>query len=600
MKILSVLLILSVFTSPCFAQSSYIDAWNQTSYSFENLFKEEGFENSQCQKSLKDFSACIEALNFLAKSLPEAYEINFDLESDSKVQLVTKAEETTAEEFEAMSPEEKEQAYLDYVKSIEDFQNLMDAVYNLEAPTSLEPLFAELYEKSKTIEQDIPFLAGHTFNIYIENAYDPASGFLPRSLMFREPNKYFGIGAEVAKKVEDPMTVIKAFKGSPAKAAGLKRGDKIISIDGNDISPLNVEEAVALVKGEEGSKVVFSVERFCSGNIEDVEVTRGPITQGADILEDSKFVGFSEFNADPKALECEGKPPVAGETQALYIPISSFPTPRSGERPLYHKFLELQLRDLNNPDSLGMIIDLRGNGGGDVTQTLRMLDSIIHQDELLLTYNSVEKGVLIGDKRNTFAHSDDVYFADSNNNPLLYKKPVVVLIDKQSASASEIFSGTIQDLKRGWVVGEKSFGKGSVQTLRPYPTPMSETLLKKTTAIYSLNSGRSPQRAGIIPDFWFSRDGEVPSEEDQDISAQSKAFNAIKGFKNIEWTQNRPILQRKISECTQAPDSLSQQYLENMKTNGLEAIKHAFPGYQNLLARDVLRCSLEVTPQLQE
>ncbi len=584
-----------------FAQDSAKEAWAKTGYDIEFLFAETDFKPSYCQTDFKAFSACVTALNFLASHLPDASSIEVDKDAEVKLSIVSKPIEAVV-----ATDEVAESSVEEAVKEIEEFQASLEAVYNLEVPMDLEPLFLELYERAKLIEEDVAYVAGETFDVYLQNAYDPASGLLPLSLFYREPRVFFGAGMEVRATRTEPesdkiaaesgIVVLRVFKGSPASAAGLKRGDEILEVDGTVLASLTLQDAVDLITGLKDTEVVLTIKRFCSGEMEDVSVIRGPVTGKADILVDSYFVSYRDFNTDPKALECEGQEPEKDELQALYVPLKAFDPPnpeKPDELTLFQRFIELQIRDANNPNSLGMVLDLRDNGGGSLSQTLQMLDSLIQSDELLLSQHSVERGVLIGEREDVFATKRG--HLSLGFRLISYDKPIVVLINGASASASEVFSGTIQDFKRGWVVGEKSFGKGSVQTVRPHRSAdgahIPETMIKTTTAIYSLNSGRSPQRVGITPDFWYSSAGEELFEEDHEISARSDSFNAVKGFKNVQWVQNRPDEKRDLSECVHSEDSLSQTYLRNMKDVEPSPVYSALPDYQDLLARDILLCS---------
>ena len=203
-------------------------------------------------------------------------------------------------------------------------------------------------------------------------------------------------------------------------------------------------------------------------------------------------------------------------------------------------FYKYKIKDILNPLSIGMIIDLRGNGGGSLHEVSCMLNTIIQSNETLVAQRPVNKGVFEDDSLNV---SSNILFTEGGFFKLgsfirSYNKNIVVLTSKNSASASEIFAGTIQDMKRGWVVGERTFGKGTVQTVHRYQINNGRPLSKNiTTGIYTLNSGRSPQGYGIIPDFYFSRTGEPLEEENNSVSYADKIFFNNIQFENNVWEQ---------------------------------------------------------------
>lgn len=226
--------------------------------------------------------------------------------------------------------------------------------------------------------------------------------------------EYVGVGIQVENR-EDKVTVNAVFEGSPAEKAGVKSGDSIIKVNGTQITGTELNKAVSLMKGKEGTNVTLTIQRAGKGNF-DVVAKREKI----------------EYNT------------VTGQMLSNsigYIDISMFDE-NTGEN--FNK----KLQELKNSGMKGLILDLRDNGGG------------ILDDCLDVASNFVDKGKTV------------VYTVDKNGKKQVYKSkggsaigiPLVVLTNGNTASASEIFSGAIKDYKAGTLIGEKTFGKGVVQT----------------------------------------------------------------------------------------------------------------------------------------
>ena len=152
--------------------------------------------------------------------------------------------------------------------------------------------------------------------------------------------------------------------------------------------------------------------------------------------------------------------------------MQTFENYSSSQGQLCEEFIKLQLKDLENPLSVGMIVDLRGNPGGSLQEVSCMLNTIIPSNEPMVNQLAVRKGKLLKDSPDLLSihFTEGGYYDIDNHSNASYNRNIVVLIDNASASASEIFSGTIQEMKRGWVVGLRTVGKGTVQTI--FSTPI--------------------------------------------------------------------------------------------------------------------------------
>ncbi|MDO5302223.1 MAG: S41 family peptidase [Tissierellia bacterium] len=258
--------------------------------------------------------------------------------------------------------------------------------------------------------------------------------------------QFVGIGVQVAPGEDGLIEIIAPIKGSPAEEAGLRAGDRIIAVDGKDYQGSELEEAVKVIRGEEGTTVLLKL--LSQGKVKEVEVTREQITVDSVFPED----------IDP---------------EVGYIAISQF------EEHTGKDFREA-LSQVVAAGKKGLILDLRGNPGG-------MLDSGVEVSDALLGKANIVSAK-DHDGQEVFR-----YDSDEDRAPL----NLVVLINGASASASEIVAGAIQDNGAGILVGETSFGKGVVQTLLPLPGGAG---LKLTTSEYFTPSGVNIQDKGIEPD----------------------------------------------------------------------------------------------------
>ena len=277
---------------------------------------------------------------------------------------------------------------------------------------------------------------------------DPHSNFFdPREWAnFREDQegKYYGVGMTVAQR-ENQTVVVAPFVGTPAFKAGIRPGDVILKVDGKTCVGLSVNDVADMLKGAKGTTVHISLGR--EGWAQPIEVT---------VVRDEIPRPAVEYSAMVK--------PGIG-----YVRVSTFNETTDSD-------LAEALRELDYPKLDGLIIDLRNNGGGLLNQAVGMADMFLDKNEIVVSH----RGRQSPERR---------YYAVHGNQGI--DVPVIVLVNGQTASASEIVSGAIQDHDRGLIVGETTFGKGLVQT----QIPLSEdTAMLLTTARYYTPSGRLIQR----------------------------------------------------------------------------------------------------------
>ncbi|HEY9254566.1 MAG TPA: S41 family peptidase [Stenotrophomonas sp.] len=274
---------------------------------------------------------------------------------------------------------------------------------------------------------------------------------------------YDGIGVELLQQKDNTLKVISPIDETPAARAGIRAGDTIIAIDGKPIATI---EAMEPLRGKPGTKVTLTVIREGRDKPFDVTVTRETI-RVASVRSRMLEPGYA------------------------YVRLSTFQADTGTD---FHKQVEA-LKAKSGGKLRGLVLDLRSNPGGLLTSAVQVADDLI------------EKGVIVS-TRGRISISDAKFEATPGD--LLAGAPVVVLVDAGSASASEVLAGALRDNQRARVVGSRTFGKGSVQTVLPLDNGDS---VKLTTARYYTPSGRSIQASGIVPDVALQpeREPDVPA-----------------------------------------------------------------------------------------
>jgi carboxyl-terminal processing protease len=287
--------------------------------------------------------------------------------------------------------------------------------------------------------------------------------------------KFVGIGIEMG--MEDGLAkVVSPIEGSPAFRGGLKSGDLITRIDDTTVRGLTIDQAVKRMRGEPNTKVTLTIYRPS-------EARTFPITL---VREEIRTVSVRARMVEPGYG---------------WIRVSQFQD-RTVED-FVKKVEELYKQD---PNLKGLVLDLRNDPGGLLPASVAISAAFLPSNAVVVTTNGQT-----ADARSSFRASPEFYVDRSRTDPLkrlpaaIKTVPLVVLVNEGSASASEIVAGALQDHKRATIMGAQTFGKGSVQTVRPLSP---DTALKITTARYYTPSGRSIQATGIVPDVWLDETAE--------------------------------------------------------------------------------------------
>jgi carboxyl-terminal processing protease len=310
------------------------------------------------------------------------------------------------------------------------------------------------------------------------NTLDPHSEFMEpekyKELQSDTQGVFGGLGIVISMK-DNFITVVAPMEDTPGFRAGIFSGDRILKIDGRSTEKMSLEEAVKTLRGDPGTDVTISVLRPSSNLMRDYKLTRSIIN--VDMVKD--IHGKREFPL------CENK--------IGYVRLVQFGEKTSED-------LEAALKKLKNQGMQALILDLRWNPGGLLEQAVDVCEKFLPRGELVVTTegrNSSQNST-----RRAMGHGDE-----------LHNMPMVVLVNLGSASASEIVAGCLQDLKRAIILGEKTFGKGSVQSI----LPLSDgSALRLTTAKYYTPSHKVIHEEGITPDIPVP----MTDQEERDILLQ--------------------------------------------------------------------------------
>lgn len=313
---------------------------------------------------------------------------------------------------------------------------------------------------------------------------DPHSSYLPPrdfdSMQVQTRGEFGGLGIEVTQE-EGYVTVVSPLDGTPAATAGVEAGDIITQVDGESILGLSLDEAVKLLRGPVGSEIIITVFREGTDEPFDIEIIRDTIKIAAarSRLEgNTAYIRLTTFNDQTYSGLEDGLADVIEEAGGI--------------------------DNIN-----GVVLDLRNNPGGLLTQAIEVSDAFLESGEIVST-----RGRSGGDGDRFNAAAGD----------LAQGKPLVVLINGGSASASEIVAGALQDHRRAVVVGTKSFGKGSVQTVMPL---QGDGAMRLTTSRYYTPSGRSIQALGVQPDILVEQ--RPPVEETEGDAARQRTEASLRG-----------------------------------------------------------------------
>jgi carboxyl-terminal processing protease len=357
---------------------------------------------------------------------------------------------------------------------------------------------------------------------------DPHSSYLSADdaakMRVQTRGEFGGLGIEVTQQ-EGFVKVVSPIDGTPADAAGMEAGDFITHVDGQSLLGLTLDEAVGMMRGPVGSEIIITVVREGEDEPFDVSIIRDTI----------------KLTAVRARTE--------GDTIVLRITTfndQTYPNLVNG--------LEKQVEEAGGMENInGIVLDLRNNPGGLLNQAIRVSDAFLEKGEIVST-------------RGRYSEDSERYNAKSGD--LANGKPIVVLINGGSASASEIVAGALQDHRRAIVVGTRSFGKGSVQTVMPL---RGEGAMRLTTSRYYTPSGRSIQALGVSPNIIV----EQPRRKNSDLEAEETRRN-----------RSEADLRGALSNDSLSEDEIQQIEADRLKAENAAKLRE--DDYQLAYAIDIL------------
>jgi carboxyl-terminal processing protease len=347
---------------------------------------------------------------------------------------------------------------LDAAMPLADLHRLAD-VYDLIKSDYVEPV-----QDKKLLSEAIAGMVG---------SLDPHSAYLDqaayRELREGTEGKFVGLGIEIAQADNGAIKIVAPIEDSPAERAGIQAGDLIVRIGGVSVRGLDMDEAIKRMRGEPHTRVSLTIER--SG-------ATGPLA-------------FSITREEIVQKSVKGK---IVEPGYAWVRVSQFQEPTVDD--LAARLAALARQE---PHLKGLVLDLRNDPGGLLQGAIGVAAAFLPKDAVIVSTNGQ-----LAESKQRFYGRPEFYMLSNDGDalakvpPLFKSLPMVVLVNTGSASASEIVAGALQDYKRAAIVGSRTFGKGSVQTIRPLG---NDTAVKLTTARYYSPSGRSIQAWGIVPDY---------------------------------------------------------------------------------------------------
>lgn len=527
-----------------FAQKKTMDQyWAETSISRQMLEAEWLVSNKNCAASEARFRGCFQALNGIASRATPTLEVvpaslagteGFDT-GRTVLQLPggLVLNETVAR---AATGESLRMSQMRAVERMNKIRSALADLYNTRAPGDVYDYTAALQQVmdyAKLPAAIEPAAVAKAIDNFMIEALDSHAHLNPMQQVQDDRQNgntdIVGIGVRV-QEVSGTVVVTQTIEGGPAREAGMKANDVIIAIDGQSVSGMDISAVTDRIKGAENTQVVVRVQR--KEQVVEIRITRRRI-----VFE----------NVQVKVQELMGQ-------KMLTVKLGTF-TDGSACNKIEATMMALSQK---NPDLKGVILDLRDNGGGLVDQALCIGGLFVGRQVIMKTKDLGREGF------------DDLR---SYRNQIT-KLPMVTLINGGSASASEVVSGALQDYQRSWVVGERSFGKATVQA----PSMFAEgILIYRTVQRFYQPSGRTNQIVGILPDF------ETPNkpgatEDERFVMREGDLFpNALSAI-GAPWQQPRPDVVAKISECR------NRGRAENVYRLGDEV------DYQLQVAAEVLTC----------
>ena len=554
-----------------YAEKPMKEHWKEVGLSFSDIRKR-GFPNILCLSGENHFVGCVQAINalFVYLEKPIAF-VTQELSDGSKnygaiVQDFGKTKIVIRNEPKIPNPKvafkilKEEQVAL--IQSWKRFFKAMkeaDLIVASQAPTiptpsepkkyfDFTPVFEWIREQFIKPDTDSEYTAA-MINGYLQAAFDPHSYVVPQSVFKEQLHTthppFAGIGTTLGV-LKEKIIFVNILENEPADVSGLKEGDILMAVNDEPIVPSMAKDVASKIKGPVGTFVKITVQRG-------LETLTFNIPRKVIVIPHLKY---KKYNYEKFSLG--------------YIRMEKFV---EDENTSSCKMMEAALKTLTADGIDGLILDLRNNGGGLLNEAVCSAGFFLNEGSPIVTQRELDGKTI----RNSLAVTGKFSFK--------FLKPLVVLVNTSSASASEMVSGALQDYSRSVTVGERTFGKGTVQNIERWWISPSKVLLAITKARFHLPSGRTNQVVGIEPDLpVFMKPN--PSEDDLFAMREEDLFANPLPPIGDKWVQPRPLYIHDLKTCVEHKDLARKIYIEREQA-GL------FPSdYQRDYAKDTLYCML--------
>lgn len=546
--VLSLFATISILSTSGFAKPKSVEEhWQEVGWKFSQIL-EKFLEEKTCYKTEKDFFACMHGLNAMIQhakkgmKLAVAEIVNNEKEKFGKVEetfgpvvLVANkpfGSKSTAELYEhnkkmkKLSNEGWSTLYSKRKESIVPFKEIINFV-----------------SKQKAFTANESFLTASGMNAVLNVIRDPHTLYTPTALAKEDEQdeSFVGIGISIGTTSKDGNSIFRVdsvIGKSPAEAAGIKSGDLLKIVDGKKTANLSFEDLLDLIKGEAGSTIKITITR--EGMDKEISIVRKEITientESSFIKDFAVPVGHVIYRSFMKEKGCEA--------------------------------LKKKIQGVEKTGAKALVFDLRDNGGGFLTEAQCVANIFLGNRKEVVSVKPLGKG-----RQKTFRTTKDA----------LTQLPTIVLVNAGSASASELVSGALQDHKRAFILGERTFGKGTVQDQEE----KGKVTFISTIARFLLPSGRTNQIEGIIPDLTVHTKPN-PTPDDLVAFREEDEYAALPAI-GTPWKQTRPESVKELSKCLSESGQASKLYEKALKDG-------ANPDHQLLIAAEAAACVAEGKP----
>jgi C-terminal peptidase prc len=514
--------------------------WMETGLTTEVVEKQlDLFAPENCTRNLESFRGCVAGVNAVGglaepplRLVPTsvAAEVGATVEDIGYFRLVNVREEaSTDESFRATW--EKQEARR------KKFNAEVEKIFATRKVGNFSAVFRYVVQRSVPDRARDPLAASLAVSAYAQEAIDAHARIEAYAQMVDSQTdtdeSFSGIGATL-QALDSKIVITAPIEGSPAEKAGIRPNDLILAVDGKSTEGMKLDAVVKLIRGPRGSTVQLKIRR-----------------SGAEILIGIERGDIRLENVEAKVVSQLGSP-------VGLVRLRSF-VDQNACRVIEEKVAELQKQGVR-----GLVLDLRGNGGGLLSQAICIGGLFVGQ-KVIVKVKDLNR---------------DLFESHIAKNGLVTNLPLVILIDAGSASASEIVSGALQDHQRAWLVGERSFGKGTVQA--PEPFFNQRIMLFRAIQRFYQPSGRTNQISGISPDFETAVKPNATADDRFRLREGDFYANSL-GAEGPKWQQARPERVASIGGCVTRGQLAEKAY---RAAGG----KGQLADYQLLVAQEVLLC----------